>query len=503
MLPTSGRVLVNNLDVVPQAEAAKKLIGYMPQRFALYRDLTVIENLNFFAGMFGAARAQRQAQVDRLLGFARLTEFKARRAANLSGGMQKKLALAATLMHRPRVLLLDEPTTGVDPVSRREFWDLITQVHLEGATIVISTPYLDEAERCMRVGLIHHGELIACDRPASLRENLNGVVLEGETAQAMQARHTAATQAGVLDAVKHGEVVRLLVDRADRQSALEAAWDGQGITGTKPPCRAASTRGRICVNAEQDEGRMTGDGRRLRALGLRLPSSVFLQTYDMDSTQISLSVENLTKHFDRFIAVDHVSLTMRGGEIFGLLGPNGAGKTTTIRILLGLLMPTSGQAEVLGFDVVRQAEEIRQRAGYVSQKFALYPDLTAAENFDFYAGVYGLPRNKLNERRTALFRQVGLTRQERKRVSALAGACASASRSPVHCSTSRSFSFSTSRPQGWTRLRAKRCGTWYTILRRAGRASSSRHITWTKRKTVTAWPLFIRAASSPKGHLRR
>jgi drug efflux transport system ATP-binding protein len=141
----------------------------------------------------------------------------------------------------------------------------------------------------------------------------------------------------------------------------------------------------------------------------------------MDPTHVSLSVENLTKQFDHFVAVDDVSLSVHRGEIFGLLGPNGAGKTTTIRILLGLLAPTSGQATVLGYDVVRQAEEIRRRVGYVSQKFALYPDLTAAENFDFYAGVYGVPRQKLDERRATLFREVGLRGQERQRVSDIAG----------------------------------------------------------------------------------
>ncbi len=230
MLPTSGRVTVNHLDVTRDAEAVKLLIGYMPQRFALYPDLTVIENLNFFADLFGAPRAERQAQVERFLGFARLNQFKTRRAGDLSGGMQKKLALAATLMHRPRVLLLDEPTTGVDPVSRREFWDLITQVHLEGVTIVISTPYLDEAERCTRVGLLHRGELIAHDTPTALRENLHATVLEGQTAQAMQARTLSATQTGVLNAAVHGEMVRLLVDRADRQTALETMWKAHGIT---------------------------------------------------------------------------------------------------------------------------------------------------------------------------------------------------------------------------------------------------------------------------------
>jgi drug efflux transport system ATP-binding protein len=229
MLPTSGRVEVGGLDVTRKAEAVKQLIGYMPQRFALYPDLTVIENLNFFADMFGAPAAERHQQIERLLGFARLTDFTTRRAQNLSGGMQKKLALAATLMHRPRVLLLDEPTTGVDPVSRREFWDLLTQVHLEGVTIVISTPYLDEAERCARVGLMYRGGLIACDTPTSLRRNLPAAVLEGQTAQARQARDLAKSQEGVLNASMHGDVVRLLVDRPDRQSALEAAWQASGI----------------------------------------------------------------------------------------------------------------------------------------------------------------------------------------------------------------------------------------------------------------------------------
>ena len=232
MLPSAGTVRVDGYDVVREAESVRRSIGYMPQRFALYRDLTVVENMEFFADMFGVQKADRRAQVDRLLGFARLTEFRTRRAANLSGGMQKKLALAATLMHRPRVLLLDEPTTGVDPVSRREFWDLLTQLHLEGATIVISTPYLDEAERCTRVGLMHRSHLIACDTPAALLDSIHAIVLEGETSQAMRARFFAAKQPGVLNAAMHGTVVRLLVDDAERRTMLEAVWQAQGISVT-------------------------------------------------------------------------------------------------------------------------------------------------------------------------------------------------------------------------------------------------------------------------------
>lgn len=229
MLPTSGSVRVGGLDVTREAEAVKKIIGYMPQRFALYPDLTVVENLDFFADMFGAPRAERREQIERLLRFARLTEFKARRAQNLSGGMQKKLALAATLMHQPRLLLLDEPTTGVDPVSRREFWDLLTRVHLDGVTILIATPYLDEAERCTHVGLLHRGDLIALDTPSALRANLRATVMEGHTSRAREARSIASRQPGVLDASMHGEMVRLLVDRAERDAQILTAWREQGI----------------------------------------------------------------------------------------------------------------------------------------------------------------------------------------------------------------------------------------------------------------------------------
>jgi len=229
IVPSSGTVRVGGCDVVRESEAIKKMIGYMPQRFALYPDLTVIENLDFFADMFGSPVEEREERAERLLGFARLNEFKARQAQNLSGGMQKKLALAATLMHQPQVLLLDEPTTGVDPVSRREFWGLITDIHLQGVTIVISTPYLDEAERCTRVGLMHRGELIACDRPNRLREGMNAIVLEAQSNQAIKARDAVESNEGVLSAATHGDLLRVVVDRAERQAALESAWRAAGI----------------------------------------------------------------------------------------------------------------------------------------------------------------------------------------------------------------------------------------------------------------------------------
>lgn len=234
MNPTSGRVVVGEVSTVLSPEAVKQMIGYMPQRFALYPDLTVLENLNFFADVFGSPREQRAELIDRLLGFARLTEFQTRLARNLSGGMQKKLALAATLMHRPRVLLLDEPTTGVDPVSRREFWDLLTEVHLQGVTIVISTPYLDEAERCNRVGLMYRGQLIACDDPRKLRDDLGAIVLEAHSDQAIAARKLIEHSAGVLTASTHGNLIRLLVDKTERILQMQTAWQAGNIPVEQP-----------------------------------------------------------------------------------------------------------------------------------------------------------------------------------------------------------------------------------------------------------------------------
>jgi ABC-2 type transport system ATP-binding protein len=225
MVPTSGVVTVGGIDVMRDPEAVKKMIGYMPQRFALYPDLTVLENLNFFADVFGSPREQRRELIDRLLGFARLTDFKTRLARNLSGGMQKKLALASTLMHRPQILLLDEPTTGVDPVSRREFWDLLTEVHLSGVTIIVCTPYLDEAERCNRVGLMYRGELVACDEPTVLRNNIGAIVIQAQSTQALRARTLVEARPGVFKVTTHGDSIRLIIDHTERLNELQSIWN--------------------------------------------------------------------------------------------------------------------------------------------------------------------------------------------------------------------------------------------------------------------------------------
>jgi ABC-2 type transport system ATP-binding protein len=259
LAPTSGRVTIDGIETTRDPEAVKQIIGYMPQRFALYPDLTVIENLNFFADIFGAPRAGRAELIARLLAFARLTEFQTRLARNLSGGMQKKLALSAALMHTPRVLLLDEPTTGVDPISRREFWDLVTEVHLQGVTIVISTPYLDEAERCARVGLMHRGQLLACDDPRTLRDTINAVVFEARASDALRARRAIESSEGILAVSTHGDLLRIITDRAERAVSLEATWRAHNLAVSELRAVKPRLEDAFVLMLTKDERRRTKD----------------------------------------------------------------------------------------------------------------------------------------------------------------------------------------------------------------------------------------------------
>ncbi len=216
--PTDGQGTVAGYDLRKQTESIKPHIGYMAQEFSLYGDLTVAENLRFFAELYQLDPQQLRQRTARLLEFAGLTEFRDRRGQHLSGGMKKKLVLAATLIHQPKILLLDEPTTGVDPISRREFWDILNELHLSGTTIVVSTPYMDEADRCSRVALLNHGRLMAVDTPAAIRGRVAGQLLELRTDDWRAARHEIENLPGVLQVQQYGESLNLLVDSARKRS---------------------------------------------------------------------------------------------------------------------------------------------------------------------------------------------------------------------------------------------------------------------------------------------
>lgn len=216
MDPTSGWAKVAGYDTVRQPEPIKQRIGYMAQRFNLYGDLSVWENLNFFADVFEMHGQEREQRIDRLLNFARLTEFRERRAKHLSGGMQKKLALACTLIHTPEIIFLDEPTTGVDPVSRREFWDILTELHLQGITLIISTPYMDEAERCSRVGLMNEGQIIVCDQPEKIKSMMAGDLIALWSSDRRKALALVTGLDGVLEVQTYGDQLRVFVQDAEK-----------------------------------------------------------------------------------------------------------------------------------------------------------------------------------------------------------------------------------------------------------------------------------------------
>ncbi|MGD8813159.1 MAG: ABC transporter ATP-binding protein [Anaerolineales bacterium] len=219
---SSGSATVAGFDLRRKAETIKPRIGYMAQQFSLYGDLSVDENLAFFADIYSVYGEVRRQRTERLLQFAKLTEFRQRRAVHLSGGMQKKLALACTLIHQPEVLLLDEPTTGVDPVSRREFWDILAELHHGGTTILISTPYMDEAERCQRVGLLYEGRLMMVDQPRRIRELTAGELIEFHVDDWQMTRTLLVGLEGVLEVQTYGDVMRIFLDSAEKRlPALE------------------------------------------------------------------------------------------------------------------------------------------------------------------------------------------------------------------------------------------------------------------------------------------
>ena len=227
---TSGTASVAGYDLARQAEEIKPLVGYMAQQFSLYGELSVMENLKFFAELYDVPKAEISERMQRLLDFAGLTTFTERRGAQLSGGMQKKLALACTLIHQPRILLLDEPTTGVDPISRREFWDILNELHLAGTTILISTPYMDEADRCSTVGLMYQGRMVICDSPKKIRQRIHAEIVELQTDDWREAYSTLENLPGVLEIQTYGEALHVLVDSSEKRlPEIERALLDQGI----------------------------------------------------------------------------------------------------------------------------------------------------------------------------------------------------------------------------------------------------------------------------------
>ena len=373
--PTLGQCRVLGEDVRKRPDRIQARIGYMSQGFSLYDRLTVAENLAFAAAIRDVPRGDFAERKRALLAMAGLERFEARREGALSGGMRKKLALCANLIHEPPLLILDEPSLGVDPLSRRELWDMLERSRKQGRSIVFATSYMDEADASDRVLLLRDGKPLALGSPAELREMARGRVYRVTTHDAAALERRLAQTPHILSFQK------LTPDQYRLQCS---APEGPTLPEAESVAPAEPSMEDVFTVASSEEAASPAPA---------APAAQASRSHD-----VLISAERVTRRFGAFMALDDVTVEIRAGEVLGLLGPNGAGKTTLIRILCGLLAPSSGSARVAGFDVARQSDQVRARIGYVSQRFSLFTDLTAAENLHFFARAYGVPRKEVSAR---------------------------------------------------------------------------------------------------------
>ncbi|MFT3762108.1 MAG: ATP-binding cassette domain-containing protein [Pseudoxanthomonas sp.] len=389
--PDAGNLQVLGIDVAKNPQSVQDRISYMPQRFGLYEDLSVQENLNLYADLHGVPQDARRERFERLLGMTDLVRFTDRPAGNLSGGMKQKLGLACTLVRSPDLLLLDEPSVGVDPLSRRELWKIVQQlVDDEKLSVIVSTAYMDEAERCAQVFVMNLGKVLAEGAPQALAERARGLTFVAPTAQGVPARDLQAKLIDaddlIVDAVPSGGAVRFIRQPDADEAKIIALLEGVPVQPREEELEDAFMM-LLRQHQDGDEAavpqaaapQVTGNGAR-------------------DGDKPVIVVRDLVRKFGDFTAVASTSFEVARGEIFGLLGPNGAGKTTTFRMLCGLLPATSGHLEVAGLNLRHARAKARARIGYVSQKFALYGNLSVRENLEFFGGAYGL-RGKLRDAR--------------------------------------------------------------------------------------------------------
>lgn len=380
LIPTMGEISVMGFNPVSEQNELRNYLGYMPQRFGLYEDLSVIENLNLFAELRGINYKARRQMFEKLLTFTDLIRFTHRLAGRLSGGMKQKLGLACTLLGDPKVLLLDEPGVGVDPISRQELWRMVNGLANSGMLILWSTSYLDEAERCPTILLLDKGKLLFEGVPQQLTDNMNNrcFLLSSEIS------HRTLMQKVLLlpqvsDAVIQGHFVRLILRKDATANTLPQDLGGGDYKLTPVIPRFEDAYIDLLGGTEIKESAL----------------AKIMQTHTGNPNETMIEAVELTKKFGNFAATDHVNFQVKRGEIFGLLGPNGAGKSTTFKMMCGLLTPTSGKALVLGLDFKTSPTKARAHLGYMAQRFSLYDSLTVMQNLQFFSGIYGLTgRNK-------------------------------------------------------------------------------------------------------------
>ena len=414
LAPEEGSLHVLGLDVTRNAQEVQDRISYMPQRFGLYEDLSVQENLDLYADLHGVPQAVRRERFARLMAMTDLARFTARPAGKLSGGMKQKLGLACTLVRSPELLLLDEPSVGVDPLSRRDLWEILLQlVRDEQLSVVVSTAYMDEAERCTHVHVMNAGHVLANGTPQALAQRAQGLTFVatppvGMAARMLQARLLDAVST-VVDAVPRGGRVRFIRRPDVDEEALQSLLEDVEVR-PRPAELEDAFMLMLRQHAEAAGGRSSSEGppaagadRTLHGQRNDEPTAPVA-----DHAEPVIVVRDLVRRFGDFTAVASTSFEVRRGEIFGLLGPNGAGKTTTFRMLCGLLPATSGSLQVAGANLRVAPARARARIGYVAQKFSLYATLTVCENLAFYGAAYGLHGRQLAERMQAMLQRFDL-----------------------------------------------------------------------------------------------
>ena len=398
--PDAGRLRVLGVDVAADPQTVQDRISYMPQRFGLYEDLTVQENLDLYADLHGVPHAVRRERYARMLEMTDLARFTARPAGKLSGGMKQKLGLACTLVRSPDLLLLDEPSVGVDPLSRRDLWKIVQQlVDDENLSVIVSTAYMDEAERCAQVFVLHQGRILAEEKPEVLRQRAHGLTFTAFPPAGMSARELQADLIDakdlIVDAVPRGGAVRFIRRAQAGMAAVEALSTHSQFESRTEELEDAFM---MLLHEQQSPAETPAT--------LLVAAPMVNVHHHADKPVII--VRDLVRKFGDFTAVASTSFEVKRGEIFGLLGPNGAGKTTTFRMLCGLLPATRGHLEVAGMNLRTARAQARARIGYVAQKFALYGNLTVQENLEFFGGAYGLRGPKLRERINKILTQFAL-----------------------------------------------------------------------------------------------
>lgn len=390
--PSSGKITVAGFDTVNQQRAIHNLIGYMPQKFGLYEDLNVLQNLRLYADLRGLPKENQEAQFERLLHFTGLAPFTSRLARQLSGGMKQKLGLACALIAKPTLLLLDEPSVGVDPISRRELWKMVQDLLGEGVSVIWSTSYLDEAQKADTVVLLNNGKVLFHGAPSEMTSRVRGRVFR---------------ISGIQESRR--DLLRRILEREEIVDGVVQARDLRIVLKSNPPpswdqSLIASERG---IKITQVEPRF--EDAFVDALGGGPKNASVLATQmspmPSDRNEAVVKALGLTKQFGKFVAVSGITFDAYRGEILGLLGPNGAGKSTTFRMLCGLLKPTCGEAFVEGVDLRIAGSLARSHIGYMAQKFSLYGGLSVRQNLQFFAGVYDLSRR---QRRTAIDQMVNI-----------------------------------------------------------------------------------------------